>query len=627
MDASGLDTRLGQRNVLEVALASIGDAVMVTDERGHVAFLNPIAESLTGWSLAEARQQPLSAVFRIINERTRAPAEHPVDKVLETGLVQGLANHTVLLSRDGREIPIDDSAAPIRTAEGRIIGVVLVFRDITERRSWELKAAWLASIVESSDDAIISKNVDGRITSWNPAAQRLYGYEEAEIIGKSIMTIVPPELHAEELDILARLRRGEHIEHFDTVRLNKEGRRVDVSITISPIRDNEGMIVGASKICRDVRSRKELEKRLREERRLKDEFLATLAHELRNPMAPIYTAAEFLARSPSDAPERPAAVGVIQRQVRQLTRLVDDLLDVARITQGRITLQRETIDVAEAIVLGIETLAPMLQEKKHQLVEISQPHRPLFIRGDKTRIVQCITNILGNAAKYTPPGGQIRLTTRSDEHQVVVEIADNGCGIAPEILPRVFEMFVQGNRTAERAPGGLGIGLTMVKRLVEMQGGSVDVRSPGPGLGTTVEMSFPRVEAPSTPASGELLMNVDRKRVFVVDDNVDAADSLALLLRMQGHDVRTVSSPGEALGEAGAFRPDIVLLDIGLPGMDGYELIGRMRQTPNVGAAKFVALTGYGQPEDKERARRAGFHSHLVKPVSFEDLVRVLEED
>jgi len=617
---------LRQHNVLEVALASIGDAVIVTDEKGQVTFLNPIAESLTGWSATEAKQEFLSTVFRIVNERTRAPVEHPVEKVLQTGLIQGLANHTVLLAKDGREIPIDDSAAPIKASDGRIIGVVLVFRDITERRGAELRAAWLASIVESSDDGIISKDTDGKITSWNPAAERLYGYRAAEIIGKPIMTIVPPELHEEELNILARLRRGERIDHFDTIRLTKDGRRIDVAITVSPIKDSEGEIVGASKICRDIRSRKEFENRLREEQRLKDEFLATLAHELRNPIAPIYSSAEFLARSSVDASGRPAAIGVIQRQVRQLTRLVDDLLDVARITQGRITLENETIDVAGALAQGVETVAPMLREKGHRLIE-SSDSRPLFVRGDEARIVQCIANVVGNAAKYTPPGGQIHLTSRSEGHHVVIEVADNGCGIAAEMLPRVFDLFVQGNRTADRAPGGLGIGLTMVKRLIEMQGGLVEVRSPGPGHGTTVEIRLPRVAASSASASEELVTNIPPKRVFIVDDNADAAHSLALLLQMQGHDVQTVYSSREALDEVGAFKPDVVVLDIGLPEMDGYELIAHLKQIPDVQDAKFIALTGYGQPEDKERAWRAGFHTHLVKPVSFGGLVRALDAD
>jgi len=615
---------LGQNNVLEVALASIGDAVIVTDETGQVSFLNPIAESLTGWSSVDALRQPLSRVFHIVNERTRAPVENPVAKVLQSGLIQGLANHTVLLSKDGRETPIDDSAAPIRTPEGQIIGVVLVFRDITERRESELRAAWLSSIVQSSDDAIISKDLEGRITSWNPAAERLYGFAPAEIIGKPIMTIIPPELEDEERHILARLRRGERIEHFDTVRLTKQGERIDVALTVSPIQDAEGTIVGASKIARDIRARKQLESRLRDEQRLKDEFLATLGHELRNPIAPIYTAAELLARSPQGFPGYPAAVDVIRRQVRHLTRLVDDLLDVARITQGLITLETETVSVAEVIAQGVETVAPLLRQKQHELVETSGAF-PLFVRGDKARLVQCISNIVGNAVKYTPPGGQIRITTRSWEHRVAIEVHDNGSGIPAELLSRVFDLFVQGEQAADRAPGGLGIGLTMVRRLVEMHGGDVAVRSPGPGRGTTVEMRLPLAQAPSASGADRGVTEIPRRRVFLVDDNADAAKSLAMLLQMQGQEVLAVYSAAEALSRIGAFKPDVVLLDIGLPEMDGYELLGQLKEMPQLRETRFVALTGYGQPADRERALRCGFHLHLVKPASYEELARVLQ--
>jgi PAS domain S-box-containing protein len=620
----GLGYMLGQKNVLEVALASIGDAVIVTDQQGKVSFLNPIAESLTGWSSAAAEGQPLASVFRIVNERTRAPVEHPVEKVLRSGVIQGLANHTVLLSKDGREVPIDDSAAPIRTQEGEVIGVVLVFRDITERRQSELQAAWLSSIVQSSDDAIISKNLDGTITSWNPAAERLYGFAAAEIIGKPITTIIPPDLLDEERHILARLRRGERIEHFDTVRLTKHGERIDVSLTVSPIQDSEGTIVGASKIARDIRARRQLESRLRDEQRLKDEFLATLGHELRNPIAPIYTSAELLARSPQGFPGYAAVVNVIRRQVRHLTRLVDDLLDVARITQGLITLENEAVTVGDVIAQGVETVGPLLREKRHELVETSAAG-PLFVRGDKARLVQCISNIVGNAAKYTPAGGQIRITTRSDNDQVAIEVQDNGAGIPADLLSRVFDLFVQGKQAVDRAPGGLGIGLTMVRRLVEMHGGSVGVRSPGPGRGTTVEMTLPLAEAPTASGTEHAVTDLPRRRVFLVDDNADAAQSLAMLLQMQGQDVQAVYSARDALSRIGAFNPDVVLLDIGLPEIDGYELIRRLKEMPDLRGARFVALTGYGQPADKERALRAGFHLHLVKPVSYEELARVLK--
>jgi PAS domain S-box-containing protein len=611
-------------NTIEVALASIGDAVIITDETGHVSFLNPVAQSLTGWTAEEAQGQPLTRVLRIVNERTRAPATDPVAKVLATGLIQGLANHTVLLSKNGREIPIDDSAAPIRLEDGEISGVVLVFRDITERRRSELQSAWLGSIVESTDDAIISKNLDGTITSWNPAAARLFGYSDAEIIGKPITTIIPPELRAEERGILERLRRGERVDHFDTVRIAKDGRRIHLSLTISPIKDEEGQVVGASKIARDITRRKELESRLREEQRLKDEFLATLGHELRNPIAPIYTAAELLSQLALQEPRAASAVGVIQRQTRQLTRLVDDLLDIARVTQGRITLEQETFELQAVVQQGIETAEPLLQGKQHRLTGISSSLPALFVRGDKVRLLQCVSNIVTNAAKFTPPGGEIRVATRVDGDEAVIEVSDNGCGITAELLPRVFDLFVQGDRTLDRAQGGLGIGLSMVKRLVEMHGGSVSANSPGPGQGATFEIRLPRVDPPQIAEPAQPAATMSPRRIIVIDDNADAAESLALLLQTVGHEVEAVHSSREALERVKAFKPEVVLLDIGLPEIDGYELARRLRAIPELATVRLVAVTGYGQEEDRRRAYAAGFNEHLVKPVNMQALKRVL---
>jgi PAS domain S-box-containing protein len=605
-----------QNAVLEAALASIGDAVIVTDEKGQVAFLNGVAEALTGWSAAEAKQQPLSRVFRIINERTRASVENPVEKVLQSGAVQGLGNHTVLLSKDGREVPIDDSAAPVRTADGRIGGVVLVFRDITERRRADLRAAWLASIVECSDDAIITKRIDGRVMSWNSAAERLLGYTAAEMIGQPITKIVPPELHEEEQHIIERLRNGERIEHLDTVRLTKDGQRIDLSITISPLKDSEGEIVGASKIARDLRARKELEGRLLEEHRLKDEFLAMLAHELRNPLAPIRTASEILGRAPADAAPSKLAVATIKRQVAHLTRLVDDLLDISRITQGRIQLQCDPIDLASVVAQAVETVEPQLRAKQHRFsVVVATGYEPLYVNGDFARLVQCVGNILSNAAKFTDLHGEISLRTRAENSDAIVEISDTGVGIAPELLPKIFDLFVQSERTLDRAEGGLGIGLAIVKRLVEMHGGTVIGKSPGLGMGSTFVIRLPRAAKPHARGPEAAPTRTAPRRTLIVDDNADAANSLAALLNLQGHDTQAVYSGREALERVKSFKPEVALIDIGLPEMNGYELAKRLREAADLTPLRLVAVTGYSHAEDREQALAAGFDDYLVKPV------------
>ncbi|HEY9110529.1 MAG TPA: PAS domain S-box protein [Rhodanobacteraceae bacterium] len=796
-----------ERNILEVTLASIGDGVIVTDAAGHVTFLNPVAEQLTGWSSTEARNAPFAEVFRVVNEYTDAPVDHPVAKVIESGGIVDLANHTVLISRDGRRIPIDDSGAPIRH-EGSLAGVVVVFRDVTERRRAERERARLAAIVDGSDDAIASKTLDSIVTSWNPAAARLFGYEPEEIIGKSITLIIPPERQAEEDSILDQLRRGERVDHFETVRLAKDGTRIDVSLTISPIRDPSGAIVGASKIARDITARKRSQKRLQEEiqvrellgdaaravihgqldlqrvvqsvtdiareitgaafaaffynvedergesyrlytisgapleafskfpqprntavfgpafrgeanvrsaditadpryghnppyhgmpdghlpvrsylavpvkaasgevlgalffghpepgvfteraeqlvaavaaqaavavesahahqalireidqrkqaeqalsqaDRQKDEFLAMLAHELRNPLAPIRNATEILSHMLANDTDAQAALGMIKRQGALLSRLVDDLLDVSRITAGRIQLERKVIDLATVITQALETVESQVREKRQTLSVTALSYEHLYVEGDFARLLQCVSNILANAIKYTEPGGEIRVLTRGDRDSAFIEISDTGAGLPPELIPQIFDLFVQSDRTLDRAQGGLGVGLAVVKRLVEMHKGEVTARSEGLGRGSTFEIRLPRIARPAPVSAVGERFESEPRRVLVVDDNTDAADSLGLLLRFNGHETHVVYSGKDALASIESFKPDVAVLDIGLPEMNGYDLARQIRKMPQSKTLRLIALTGYGQTGDQQRAYAAGFDGHLVKPVTL----------
>jgi len=614
--------------MLEVTLKSIGDAVIVTDVPGRVTFLNPVAEQLTGWPLADARGQPFEKIFCIVNEQTGAPVEHPVAKVLETGGIVGLANHTVLIARDGRRIPIDDSGAPVRLANGELVGIVVVFRDITDRKLAERERAWLAALVNSSDDAIASKTLDGVVTSWNPGAARLFGYRPEEIIGKSITTIIPPELYAEEDEILARLRRGESIEHYETVRVAKDGRRIDISLTVSPVRGEDGTIIGASKIARDITRRKRNELALREADRQKDEFLATLAHELRNPLAPIRAAAELLKNASSLAPELRAATAILDRQARQMTHLVDDLLDMSRVTSGRIRLHREPLDVAELLRTLVDTYRQSAEMARRQLM-LATPGEPVHVDGDRTRLTQVFSNILHNAVKYTPPDGRIEVTLRTDRGHAIASIRDNGMGIPVEMLDHIFEPFAQLDRSYERPDGGLGIGLTLARRLVELHQGRIEARSAGRGNGTELLIELPsttatppkRASAPEEKAD----LTVSR-RVLIADDNHDAGISLSMLLQSMGHDTRVVHDGIEALEEAELFHPEVVLLDIGMPRLDGYETARRMASRPWAGGTQIVAVTGWGQEADRQRAKAAGFHRHLVKPVDVGALREVMSD-
>ncbi len=375
--------------------------------------------------------------------------------------------------------------------------------------------------------------------------------------------------------------------------------------------------------CKTEDALRQSEQALREADRLKNEFLALLGHELRNPLAPIHNASELLSRILLDHPRAQASVAVIKRQTGQLTRMVDDLLDVARITQGLITLRRQRVELAGVVGQGVETVEPMLRERRHQLAIVSSL-RPLYVHGDAARLAQCVSNVVSNAARYTDAGGRIRIEIRAEGADAVIEVADNGCGISPALLPRIFDLFVQGDRTLDRAQGGLGIGLPVVRKLIEMHGGSVRARSPGVGKGATFELRLPQVEAPPAEPEEQRPLEVAPRRIFIVDDNVDAAEALAELLRLDGHQVQTAHSSKEALQRIEAFKPDIALLDIGLPEMNGYELLQRLKTAPALNRLRFIAITGYGQIEDRDRVRAAGFESHLIKPVSMPALAAAL---
>ncbi len=366
---------------------------------------------------------------------------------------------------------------------------------------------------------------------------------------------------------------------------------------------------------------REAEGALKSADRRKDEFLAMLAHELRNPLAPIRIAGELLGRMLPPDPKTQRIVDIIKRQGVHLTRLVDDLLDVSRITQGRIELQREPLELAPIVAQAMESVEQLLRDKRHK-VTVTSCFEPLFIDGDGARLVQCVANLLTNAAKYTDPAGEIRVELRSEPAGAVIMVADNGIGITAELLPRIFELFVQSERSLDRSEGGLGIGLSVVQRLIDMHGGKVTAASAGPGHGSTFEIFLPTVAAPERGRPEPDRLAVQPRRVLVVDDNVDAANSLAEFLRLEGHRTEAVYRAKEALDAIADFNPDVVLLDIGLPDMDGYEVAKRIRAGGS--SVRLVALTGYGQAEDIQRTLSAGFDAHLVKPVDFLALERTV---
>jgi PAS domain S-box-containing protein len=490
-----------QHELLRVTLSSIGDAMITTDVDGRVTYLNGVAESLTGWTGEQAHGLPLERVFAIINEATRQAVESPSTRALREGTVVGLANHTLLIRKDGSECAIDDSAAPIRDETGGVAGCVLIFRDVTEQRRAELERAQqlhnsrlLASIVESSEMAIVGKSLEGIIQSWNAAAERLFGYTADEAVGRHISLVLPPERLHEEETIVATLREGRRVEHFETERLRADGQRIFVSLTISPIRDDLGNVVGASKMVRDITERKRLEDDLRrlaadlsEADRRKDEFLATLAHELRGPLSPLANVLEVW-KSTNDAALLGRARETMERQLNQMVRLVDDLLDLNRITHNRFELRRSRVAVAGVIGQAVEACQPLADAAGHELRLHLSPE-DCYLDADPARLAQVFGNLLSNACKYTDAGGTITVSVQPQDAEVVVSVKDTGAGIPADELDCIFDMFVQVGRPGARE--GLGIGLTLVKRLVDMHGGTVEARSPGEGGGSEFIVRLP----------------------------------------------------------------------------------------------------------------------------------------
>jgi len=796
-----------EREKLRITLDSIGDGVITTDAEGRVASLNRVAQALTGWG-EEARGASLEDVFQIVNEQSRQIVENPVDKVLREGCVVGLANHTVLIAKDGSERPIDDSAAPICGEDGKLHGVVLVFRDVAERRKaddavraseerlrlaldagqmavsernlvtgklwWsdsveamyglppgsfggtmeafaqlmhpedrpkmdravalaleqkgeydvEFRATWpdgsqhwianrgkvfcdergapqriigvrtdVTARKRNENDArflakassTLATLIDGQSTlnqlatlavptfaDWctidllddngalnrlavvhvDPAKvelaqelQRRYPPDPAESQGVwQILRSGEPELVSEITDQLLseritdqellRILQGLGLRSYVGVPLRAKGQNLGVLTFISA---ESGRRYGASDLAlaQDLADRAaiaidnaRLYEELREADLKKNEFLAMLAHELRNPLAPLRTALEIMRLVASDPEALQQTQAMMERQVRQLVRLVDDLLDISRISRGKLELQKDRVELAPVIVTAVETSRPLIKGGEHELtVEI--PDAPIYLNGDATRLAQVFANLLNNAAKFTPSRGRISLTVALQESEVAICVRDNGKGIPAEMLDRVFEMFTQVDRSLEGTQGGLGIGLTLVRRLVYMHGGSVSVESAGPGQGSEFTIRLPILlasEEQDSNSDGVAPAATHQRRILVVDDNRDAATSMARMLELLGHQTCLAFDGPEAVEAADKFRPEVVLLDIGLPKLNGYDVARKIREQPWGREIVLIALTGWGQEEDQRRSHEAGFDFHLTKPVSIEKIGQLLAE-
>jgi PAS domain S-box-containing protein len=790
---------LAPSSLLASVLATSQDAVIATDAAGRITVWNRAAQSLYGIPADAAIGQLLSVIVPV--------GHHDEHAALEARLHEGDTVQDALATRrhaGGRLLAIRTSAAPLRTDDGAIVGYLRIEREDVSRD--DLAPRRLAALVEWSDDAIVSKDLDGIVTSWNAAAERMFGYTAEEMIGQSIRRIIPADRQAEEDDVLAHLRRGERVEHFETVRRRKDRSAVSISLSVSPIRDASGQVVGASKIARDVTERQRLQKELErllgvtrqvaaigaalaatldrdaivqqvtdaatelttaefgaffynvsepgtgesymlytlsgapkeafarfpqpratqlfgptfrgegvvrlddvttdarygrnppyagmpsghlpvrsylavpvkstsgevlgglffghsrvgvfteehellvtgiaswasvalqnahlyvaasEANRLKDEFLAVLSHELRTPLNAILGYARLLRGGVLAGDKAARGLETLERNAVSLTQIVEDVLDVSRIVAGRVRLDVQPVELSLVVHNAVSTIQPAADAKQVRIQTTIDP-RVGMVSGDPDRLQQVVWNLLSNAVKFTPKGGRVQVRLQRVNSHVEIVVSDTGIGIKPEFLPHVFERFRQAEAGTTRKTGGLGLGLAIVRHIVEMHGGSVHAASTGEGQGATFYVRFPlMIVAP--PASGDPrqhpltervqplrpLEDLQAVRVLAVDDEPDAQALLRSVLEAAGAEVFTLASADEALAQIGSVQPDVLIVDIGMPDVDGLELIRRIRRSSEAAIRDVpaAALTAFARSEDRTNALRAGFEIHLAKPV------------
>jgi len=530
-------------------------------------------------------------------------------------------------------------------------GLALYIRDVADQRQAELVSSRLAAIVESSDDAIVSKDLNGTILSWNSSAERMFGYTAAEAVGQPITLIIPVDRLHEEDTVLARIRSGQSVDHFETVRVRKDGRPIDVSLTVSPIRGADGQVVGASKIARDISVRKRVDRErvdflAREQaaraeaeaaNRAKDDFLTMLSHELRTPLNAVYGWAAMLQTGQVDETTRTKAIETIMRNANVQVQLIDDLLEVSRIASGKLRLELQNVELGAVIDAAVDTVRPAALAKSIRLDVVREPDVGP-ITGDPNRLQQVVWNLLSNAVKFTPREGRVQAHLRRVNSRVEIVVSDTGPGISADFLPYVFERFRQGDSSSTRPHGGLGLGLTLVKQLVELHGGSVTAESPGAGQGATFTVKLPvsvaLVPAGGTEARASLppllpvapTARLDGLRVLVIDDDVDGLTLISAMLRHAGAIVTLGRSAAEGFDHFTAGPPDVLISDIEMPGEDGYALIRRVRELApeRGGRVSAIALTAYGRREDRLHAISAGFSMHVPKPVDPAEIVTIV---
>jgi PAS domain S-box-containing protein len=628
-----------------VLLQSVSLGVIGVTPDGVISVWNGTSERLFGYSADEIVGKPLSVLT----------PQHLADQ--ERLVIEGLQHsdqirdvETQRIHKDGHTIDVYLTYSAVRDHADTISGVFVIAANVAETKRMEraeLDQLFLSAIVSSADDAIVSKDLNGVVTSWNKAAEKLFGYTSDEMIGQPIARLIPVDHPNEEPEILARIRRGERIAHYETQRVRKDGRMIDVSLTVSPIKDSLGRVIGASKIARDISEQKRAVVREREAlreaqqarrhaeeaSRTKDEFLATISHELRTPMTAIVGWSHLLLSGQLGPELQQKAFETIDRNARSQAQLIEDLLDISRIVSGKLRVDFKPVELQPVVLAAIEAVRPSAEAKRVRLQTRLEPEiNPIL--GDAERLQQVVWNLLSNAIRFTPSGGWVKVELRRDEKEIELRVSDNGIGIRAEFLPNIFDRFTQADSSITRAQGGLGMGLAIVKSLVELHGGVVSAYSAGEGHGAVFT-----IRVPVTPARHDLAPGLPPSRttaetalhcpelvgvkILVVDDEQDTCEMLRFIFNQAGAVVETADSAETALEAFDRWKPEILVSDIGLPHVDGYALIRNIRHQRH-SAIPAVALTAMARIDDRIKALNAGYQMHVAKPVDPRELISIV---
>ncbi len=607
--------------------AVVDYGIFILDPEGHIVSWNTGAQKLKGYS----REEILGKHFSVFYPPDAVASGWPQEELRRARTQGRFEDEGWRVRKDGSRFWANVVITALYEPDGELAGFAKITRDLSERRRQEEQLRTseerMRLLVESVRDyAIFMLDPDGIVRGWNIGAQAIKGYAADEIIGRHFSVFYTPEdrqLGKPAYELVTARAQG-RVED-EGWRVRKDGTLFWANVVITAMHAPSGELIGFAKITRDMTERRRLEELERSSRRM-NEFLAMLAHELRNPLAPIRNAVTIMQLEPLASPAIRNSRDIIDRQLSHITRLVDELLDVGRLNTGKVVLRKESVVLQDLVARGVETVKPLIDGRRQQL-SVALPDGPVWLEADPTRVSQILQNLLVNASKYTPDGGHIHVEVERAESFATTSITDNGRGIERAQLENIFELFVQGDTSGSPHESGLGIGLTLARSLAEMHGGSIDAHSRGPGLGSTFSVRLPLGQAGREPeqhsSRGESLPK--GYRVMVVDDNRDAADSVTGVLRLLGHEVQSAYDGAASLELARRFQPEVVLLDLAMPQISGLETLRLLRVQPGMDQVFAVAVTGYGSEEDKHRTSQAGFDAHLVKPLELSNLVEILQ--